>query len=697
MIINSKDLLINQSRIPDRKSEEYKPFWENEVQKLLNGISINGVYISGFLYWHLNIYKTLLDFDEGNGRLVRRIGTPYLRDNEWLIGNKINEASTWRNKDGEVRKKGVVALGTRRFSKTVIQSSWTRYNATLYKGTQNPIVGGSKDQIKLITDEIDRFDAEMISSAYNNIRHFFALDRIETDWKSQVTYGKKDQQGNKFPYSYIPTRNVDGGINTEAAAGLSPQSIIFDEIGTYPFLKALKAALPGLDTPFGWRCSPFCMGTGGDMSNFQDAQDLFDNPDAHNFLSTFVEDENRTCGIYLPGWMSYDVPKNKESLATYLGMPEEGNKDLSSIDILVGNKQLGEEMIDKKRVDASKSNDPTMLLKVTMYYPKNTREIFLSDSNNNFPIPACKAHQFWLKENESYECVDLYRDEANQVKWKNSNLRPITLFPVKPEHEKNAPIVIYEHPIDHVPHGTYAIGVDCYNKNESSDKVNSLGTVYVLKRYCDPLGVNQYSIVASYAGRPDDIAKFYNIVYNLAEYYKGIILPELNERFADFLVNKKKGYLIQNAMQLARDINPTSFAKGSEKGLSPTTRNQRYGMELCVAYTLEEIDRGGHPALGVTRIPDQMLLEEMVQYRAKASTSGGIHDGNFDRIVAFYHALILAEHLDKYMPMYNQKPQSEETQKKPEMRIKGFFGDLTPNKSPFQTDKPKKRAGFGFV
>jgi len=220
MVINSKDLLINQTRLPDRKSSEWATFWQNETNKMLYGIYIDGVYISGFLYWHLNIYKTLLDIDEGSGRIVRKMGQPFLRDNEWLITTKIHEASTWKNEKGEVRKKGIVALGTRRFSKTVIQSSWIRYNATLYKGTQNPIIGGNKDQIKLITDEIDRFDAEMKGLTLNQ-RSYFYLERIEKDWKTQVTYGKLDQQGNKFPYSYIPTRNVDGGNNTEAGAGLS--------------------------------------------------------------------------------------------------------------------------------------------------------------------------------------------------------------------------------------------------------------------------------------------------------------------------------------------------------------------------------------------------------------------------------------------------------------------------------------------
>ena len=120
-------------------------------------------------------------------------------------------------------------------------------------------------------------------------------------------------------------------------------------------------------------------------------------------------------------------------------------------------------------------------------------------------------------------------------------------------------------------------------------------------------------------------------------------------------------------------------------------------MELLVSYTIEEVvNNSGAINLGITRIPDFMLLEEMVNYRAKPKATNGIHDGNFDRIVAAYHALILAEHLDKYMPLaYQTKEKKEEVVKKPPV-IKGFFGDLTPKKTSLNSINEKRR-GFNFI
>jgi hypothetical protein len=686
MIFESKDLLINWKKTPDEDSQEFSAFWSNERKKCKEGIIIDGVFINPFLYWHCNLWTIISDHIT-KGRIRQK---PDFRDSEWLLTNKIWEAETWKNEEGLIRKKGVVAAGTRRFSKSVLEASFCAWKACNWKNSQIVVAGGNEPDIKIITD--------MIDLGINELPNYYVKSKVEDNWKKQVALGFKDAKTNQRNiWSTFAIRNFDGGNNEEALAGLTPDGGVIDEGGKYSFIKALLAGLPGLTTPNGWRGSFLVMGTGGDMDNFQDFQKLFDEPDTYNFLACELPDENRKCGVFLPGWMSYAYPKEKKSLASFLNLDEQTHENLAKVEILVSDKEKNEAIIDEERKTAAKSNDGSALLKHTMYFPKNTREIFLSESNNNFPIEAAKAHQYWLKENIEPDYVEFYRDEKNNLKWKYSSLKPITNFPVKPTDYKEAPVIIYEQPLDNVPYGTYCVGVDSYNKNESSDKVNSLGTVYVFKRTVDPLGANQHSIVASYAGRPDEITKFYNIAYNLAEYYNGIILPELNERFSDFFVNRKKGYIIQNAMQLAKDINPNSFGKGSDKGLPATVRNQKYGMELLVSYSIEEvIDNQGNISMGVTRIPDIMLLEEMINYRAKPKSSNGIHDGNFDRIVACYHALILAEHLDKYMPIAYQKTEEKQAERKKEIKINGFFGSITPKQSTSNSIN-RGRKGFNFI
>lgn len=675
-------------RTPDELSQEFRDFWKQERDKCKNGIYIDNIFISGFLYWHLNYFKCQLDVLE-NGRIVRKLANPYLRDNEWLIDGYIRQA--------EEEKAGCMILGSRRLAKSVFEASYICHRATFFKGTQNVIAGLNEPDIKVITD--------LSNEALIGLPKAFKKGRPENNWKKQVTLGAKTASGEVNPWSFIPIRNLDGGKNTEALAGLTPFSMVIDEVGKGDWLDCFSAAIPGFATPYGWRCSPLAFGTSGDMEKASDARKVFESPSAYNFLAVEIPEENVKRAVFISGHYAHDFPKKEISLVNYLKLDNELYPNLNKTKILVTDFEVAEKGIDAERKMASESSDNNALMKITMYHPKNIHELFLTESGNNFPIDAINAYQEWLKENYEPEYIEFVRDASNKLSTKYSSLKPIFTFPVSGKDDKNAPIVIYERPLDGVPPMTYVIGVDSYNKNESSDKINSLGSIYVFKRTIDPLGDYQHSIVASYSGRPSEIYKFYQIAMDLCEYYNaiGTLLPETNERFSDFFVNKKKGYYLHDSIRLARDISPTTQVR-SELGLAPTTRNQNYYMELMVQYAMEELsDNKGGINLGVTRIKDIMLLEEMKNYRKKKSTSKGIHDGNFDRIIAFGHALTLAEHLDKNIPIQNQpKLTFEEVLKKREINVNTFFGKVPPKQNsifynPNYTTRIKKPKGFNFL
>jgi len=71
--IDYKDWYINQPRIPDRESAEYKPFFDFHKELCLNGCMMNGTYINPFLYWHLNIWHTEVDVVDQLYRMGRNI------------------------------------------------------------------------------------------------------------------------------------------------------------------------------------------------------------------------------------------------------------------------------------------------------------------------------------------------------------------------------------------------------------------------------------------------------------------------------------------------------------------------------------------------------------------------------------------------------------------------------------------------
>lgn len=118
MNINSKELYINMGNdIPlwndlysyEEQDDDVKQFWENEAMKLLNGVTINGVFIHPWLYWHINFWKMMIDV--GDDRIP---GNSQLRDNEWMFAEFLKQA--------EEENEGIFMFGCRRFGKALLDS-----------------------------------------------------------------------------------------------------------------------------------------------------------------------------------------------------------------------------------------------------------------------------------------------------------------------------------------------------------------------------------------------------------------------------------------------------------------------------------------------------------------------------------------------------------------------------------------------
>ena len=86
--IEYKDFLLNQKVVPDKTSIYYKEFYDFHKELCINGCYIGDTYFSGWLYWHLNVWRTEVDVQEGK-RIYQKYTNPQLRDNEWLVANDI--------------------------------------------------------------------------------------------------------------------------------------------------------------------------------------------------------------------------------------------------------------------------------------------------------------------------------------------------------------------------------------------------------------------------------------------------------------------------------------------------------------------------------------------------------------------------------------------------------------------------------
>ena len=93
----------------EEQDDDVKQFWENEAMKLLNGVTINGIFIHPWLYWHINFWKMMIDV--GDDRIP---GNSQLRDNEWMFAEFLKQA--------EEENKGIFMFGCRRFGKALLDS-----------------------------------------------------------------------------------------------------------------------------------------------------------------------------------------------------------------------------------------------------------------------------------------------------------------------------------------------------------------------------------------------------------------------------------------------------------------------------------------------------------------------------------------------------------------------------------------------
>jgi hypothetical protein len=628
--IDYSDWFLNQKRIPDKESEEYDMFFEFHKELCTNGAMMNGVYINPFLYWHLNIWHTEVDVMDERGRIAQKYSNPLLRDNEWLVTNEIDRA--------HAEKKGLVILGIRRFAKSVIEASYIGWGATFDENSQNIIAGLNAPDIKLITDKIDK--------GLNFLPEAWRWQRIEDNWKNQVTLGIKTKSGERIPFSQILIRNLDEGNNEEAIAGTKPRKLIIDEIGKGSFLRGLQAATPGFTTPFGWGCSPILTGTGGDMKKFMDAKSLMFDVNNFNFLEyNNQKDENRIHGLFISAKYRMEA-KEESTLGAYLHEPE--SSDLHNVPMLVSNEEKAIEITNDNLEKLKKAGDRIAYLKEKMYYPQEVDDIFLNEDTNIFDIEAAKRQKIRLLQQERTGTPVVLYSEDGTIKHEFTDKQPITNFPLKNSDQKDAPVIIYEFPIENPPYGLYVAGVDPYRQGKS-EYSSSLGSVYIYKRMHDITGEKyQDMFVASYCARPDKKETWEEQARYLIKYFNARTLVENDEiSFIEYMKSKGDAHYLERQPQWLMEVVPNTTVR-REYGIHRSSEKIRNYLHSCLKNYMEEViytekDEEGNVTKelqGVGKIFDPVLLEEIIQYN---------DSGNFDRIIAAELAIAQALKMNPIM------------------------------------------------
>lgn len=417
--------------------------------------------------------------------------------------------------------------------------------------------------------------------------------------------------------------------------------------------------------------------TGGNVEKARDAEGLFFNPKS-GYAKAFIN-EGKETGFFMGGTYRQDF-KNECKFGEYLAKQNikiPPKSELYNLKFKYSDVERANKTLDLEQENASKDKDPKTLLKHKMYNPRTIKEMFLKNDTKYFPTEKLKQHKEYLDANPIGEAIELVQNvHTKEIVVKPSKRLVIKEYPIKNKYiDLDAPMVIYDKP-KYRNFGLHVIGVDCIREDETSSS-DSLASFYIGRRNHTDLTDNfRGKIVASYAGRPKTVKEFHKLIELAAEYYNATILYEHTDRaFLDYFETRNKAHLLIDTIPMQREINHNSKTQNS-KGLKPTVGNKLFLLNQALNYTNDELEDDN---LGLTRIPDPMLAEELIEYDG---------DKNTDRYIAFSHMVAAMGYYDKFGVVnttFDQENMEEE------------IANFKKSKTMFNFSNNNKRSAFGFI
>jgi hypothetical protein len=139
---------------------------------------------------------------------------------------------------------------------------------------------------------------------------------------------------------------------------------------------------------------------------------------------------------------------------------------------MVSNEEKATEITNSNLEKLKKAGDRMAYLKEKMYYPQEVDDIFLNEDTNIFDIESAKRQKTRLLMQERTGTPVFCMMMGSGVKHEFTDKLPISNFPLKNTDMKDAPVVIYEFPIESPPYGLYVAGIDPYRQGKSAIQVH---------------------------------------------------------------------------------------------------------------------------------------------------------------------------------------------------------------------------------
>jgi len=602
-------------------TKDFIKYWDTEKEKCKKGV----IYKSDTKNWYITRdYYMWLNFLPIFNKEIQRYGFADIRDAQYHMA-LYEILAELDYKHCAILKKRQIASSYFHCGK-MINQIWFEEGVTLKMGASLKDYINEKGSWKFL-NEYESFLNKHTAwyRPMNPNKTMFWQQKIEIvnfvgGQKRKTEIGLKGViQAMSFEKS--PTTGVGGPTKYffHEEAGIAPKMN-----QTYEYLRpALRSGMITTGTFI-------AAGSVGDLSQCEPLKKLIMHPEANDIYavpSTLIDNKGTigTTGLFIPEQWS---------------MPPFVDK--------YGNSQVKEalEALDEQFATWKKQLDPQEYQLRISQHPRNIKEAFDFRTVSLFPSHLVTAQMQRIEEKEyAYEFLDIHRDAKGEVEVEVTSKLPITEFPItKNTEDKTGVLVVWERPEKDAEFGTYYASVDPVGEGKTTTS-ESLCSIYVYKR---PVEVTRNNgseiqtfieadkIVAAWCGRFDDINKTHERLELIIEWYNAWTIVENNiSQFINYMIyRKKQKYLVPRSQILfLKDIGANANVYQDYGWRNTGTLFKSHMLSYAIEFLKEELDSNVKAdgtivktTYGIERIPDPMLLKEMMAYR----------DGvNVDRLVSF--------------------------------------------------------------
>ena len=599
------------------RSKDFNTYWETEKDKCRNGV----IYKDKDKTWYLTRdYYMWLNFLPIYDKEEKKYGFAKVRDAQYHMAlyELLAELSYMHS---AILKKRQIASSYFHMGK-LINTYWFEEGSTCKIGASLKDYINDKGSWKFL-DEYKTFLNEHTAWYRPSNPEKVLL------WQQQIEV----KIGNRKTSRGLKSKIQGGSFEKNATTGVGGPTTYFfhEEAGIAPkMMQTYEYLRPAMSSGMMTTGMFIAAGSVGDLEQCNPLKEMILNPIANDIygMETNLMDSDGAIGI-----AGLFIPE-QHSMPPYID--------------LYGNSLVEEALkciLEERKKWKAELDGEQYQLRISQK-PTNIKEAFAYRKESIFPQGILSIQEKRISEKEyPYELIELERDQTGIVA-KQTNKLPISKFPVdKKMQDKTGCITVWERPTVNPKFGAYYGSIDPVGEGKTTTS-DSLCSIFIYKNAVEVTRTNvagdteqfieKDKLVASWCGRFDDINKTHERLELLIEWYNAWTLIENNiSLFIQYMISRKKQkYLVpKNQIIFLKDIgsNKSVFQEYGWKNTGTLFKTHliSYAIEFIRESIYEDTDEDGNVTnkiLGIDRIPDPMLIKEMLAYYP------GL---NVDRLVAF--------------------------------------------------------------